>query len=132
MDVITLTAENFEQEVLKSNVPVLVDFWASWFGPCRDELTYLLKVYSKYKDAGLEILGVSFDYKLKQWKEFCRSNEMVWPNVCDPKSHMSEIFKLYGIHGIPDNVLIDCKTGLIIGRDLRGDMLEAKLEELLD
>ena len=56
----------------------------------------------------------------------------VWPNICDPKSHMSEIFRLYGIFGIPDNILIDCKTGIIIGRDLHGDMLDAKLEELLD
>ena len=86
---------------------------------------------AEYKDAGLEILGVSFDYKLKQWKEFCRSNEMVWPNICDPKSHMSEIFKLYGIQGIPDNILIDCRTGIIIRRDLRGENLMEELGKLL-
>jgi len=110
---------------------VLVDFWASWCGPCRRENPNVVKIYQDYHDKGFDIVGVSFDTNEKGWKDAIQSDGLVWHHMSDLKGWNSKAAELYAVAGIPHTVLIG-KDGLIIAKNLQGDALKAKLADLLD
>jgi len=109
---------------------VLIDFWASWCGPCRKELPNVKHCYEKYKSKGFEILGVSLDKNRDEWIDAISKEELTWPQVSDLKFWQSEAVKIYAVQSIPYTVLID-KNGIIIATDLRGAELDKKLAEVL-
>ncbi len=109
---------------------VLIDFWAGWCGPCRRENPNLVNLYSKYKEKGFEIFGVSLDKTRASWLGAIKADNIVWTQVSDLKYWSSPSSKLYGVKSIPHTVLLD-REGRIIGNKLRGKALEDKLEELL-
>lgn len=111
------------------NKCVYIDFWATWCGPCRIFMESLAKTYEQYKDKGLEVYTVSLDNNTEAWKKFVTEKNFGWTDVIGGMS-MPES-KSYVVTGVPTSVLIDCSTGLIIGRELYGDMLDAKLGEIL-
>lgn len=106
---------------------VLLDFWASWCGPCRQENPNLVNAYEKYKDKNFTILGVSIDSNPAAWKKAIKDDSLSWVQLLDTTK---QIANLYGINAIPKNYLID-PTGKIIAKNLRGPALEAKLHEVL-
>ena len=108
---------------------VLVDFWASWCGPCRQERPRVVESYVKYHSKGYEIVGVSFDNKAEPWKAAVKQLGMDWPQISDLKGWQSAGSDAYGVMAIPSNVLVD-PEGRIIANDLRGDRLMAKLKEV--
>ena len=108
---------------------VLVDFWASWCGPCRKENPNVVRMYNKYKDKGFEILGVSLDRKKAQWVYAIEKDGLTWPHISDLKGWRNEVAQSYSVTSIPQTVLLD-KEGKILARNLRGPTLEAKLIEL--
>jgi len=115
---------------LKGKV-VLIDFWASWCGPCRKENPNVVKVYQKYKDKGFDVFSVSLDKDKNSWLEAIKKDGLVWPNhVSDLAYWSSSVVPQYGISGIPFTVLID-REGKIVAKALRGAQLEEKLAGLL-
>ena len=108
---------------------VLLDFWASWCGPCRQENPAVVTAYQKYHDKGFEILGVSLDQNEKSWKKAIRDDKLSWTHVSDLKYWDNELVKMYGVQGVPQNFLID-PQGKIIARGLRGEELQNKLAEI--
>jgi thiol-disulfide isomerase/thioredoxin len=111
---------------------VLVDFWASWCGPCRAENPNVVKAYKTYKAKGFEVFSVSLDRDEDKWKAAIQKDGLAWPNhVCDFKEWQSPVVKLYNFNGIPSNVLID-KNGNILAKNLRGEDLEKKLAEIFN
>lgn len=108
---------------------LLVDFWASWCGPCRKEMPHLVDAYAKYKDKGLEIVGVSLDQDADAWKGYLEKANMTWPQMSDLKGWNSELAAPYGVMSIPSTVLID-KDGKIIAKNLMGAKLFSRLDEL--
>jgi peroxiredoxin len=109
---------------------VLVDFWASWCGPCRKEMPNVVKAYAKYKDKGFEIYGVSLDQDKARWVEAIAKDGITWPQVSDLKYWDSYAAKLYAVEGIPYTVLLD-KEGKIIAKNLRGAELEKAIEKAI-
>jgi thiol-disulfide isomerase/thioredoxin len=110
---------------------VLIDFWASWCGPCRRENPNVVKLYQKYKDRGFTIYSVSLDQDAEAWKRAIASDGLEWPNhVSDLLGWNTPMTSLYGFSGIPHTVLLD-KEGNILETGLRGPSLEQKLVELL-
>ncbi len=109
---------------------LLIDFWASWCGPCLKSIPHLKEIYGKYHAKGLEILSVSIDDKEDAWKKAMATQQMPWDQVCAPKSG-KDIMKDYQFNGIPHLVLLD-KEGKIIERWLSPERLEELLKERLD
>ncbi len=110
---------------------VLVDFWASWCGPCRRENPNVVRAYEEYKDRGFEILSISLDRDAAKWKRAIEQDGLAWPNhISDLKGWGSVVTGLYGISSIPHAILID-GNGTVVATHLRGAMLEQELEKLL-
>ena len=109
---------------------VLIDFWASWCRPCRKEMPNVIKIYSKFKNKGFEIYGVSLDQDKEKWMEAITKDGINWPQVSDLKYWDNVAAKIYNVQGIPYTVLID-KDGKIIAKNLRGQELEKKIAEVL-
>lgn len=109
---------------------VLVDFWASWCGPCRREMPNLVEAYAKYKNKNFEIVGVSLDQSGDAWKEAIKKLNITWPQMSDLKYWGSEGAQLYAVSSIPHTVLIDGE-GTIIARGLHGEGLQDKLAEVI-
>ena len=108
---------------------VLVDFWASWCGPCRQEMPNVIQNYERYHAKGFEVVGVSFDQKKDAWVAAVQQMGMRWPQMSDLKGWQCAASDIYGVRSIPASVLLD-PQGKIIAIDLRGNALGAKLKEI--
>ena len=115
---------------LKGKV-VLVEFWASWCGPCRSENPNLVKQYNTYKDKGFEIISVSLDNVKERWLEAIEKDGLDWIHVSDLKGWNNEVGRLYGVRAVPASFLVDAQ-GKIIGNGLRGEPLNKKLAEIFN
>ncbi len=109
---------------------VLLDFWASWCGPCREENPNVVKAFQQFKGKNFTVLGVSLDKTKDQWLAAIAKDGLTWNHVSDLKFWDSSVVPLYGINAIPTNFLLD-PQGKVIASDLRGDALTAKLREVL-
>lgn len=109
---------------------VLIDFWASWCPPCREENPRLVKTYSEFKDKNFEILGVSFDREFDSWMKAIEDDELTWKHVSDLQGWNSSAGQAYGVKAIPQNILVD-PEGNVVARNLHGEALNNKLREVL-
>lgn len=114
---------------LKGKV-VLIDFWASWCGPCRRENPNVVRMYNKYKDQGFEILGVSLDKRKAPWVKAIEKDGLTWYHVSDLKGWQNEVAQMYSVTSVPHTVLLD-REGKIVARNLRGEPLEQKVAEVI-
>ncbi len=110
---------------------VLVDFWAKWCGPCRQENPNVVRVYQKFKDKGFTVFGVSLDRSKEDWMRAIGEDKLTWTHVSDLKFWQSEAAKTYNITGIPFSVLLD-PNGIIVAKNLRGAALDKKLAEIFN
>jgi len=109
---------------------VLVDFWASWCGPCRRENPNVVKIYNQYKDKGFDIFTVSYDSKKDKWEKAIKDDALTWYHVSDLKGWKNATSDLYGIKAIPSNLLVN-KDGRIIAKNIFGKKLSDKLAEVI-
>lgn len=111
---------------------VLLEFWANWCVPCRQQSPHLVEMYKKYSDKGFTIIQYSVDEKKdeEKWKAAIRKDQLTWTQLADLNGFENKVSKLYGVQPIPDNFLID-PSGKIIGRRVEGKELEEKLKKLL-
>lgn len=109
---------------------VLVSFWATWNSASRSEIPLYKELYTKYKEKGFEILGVSYDSDFDTWKNFVQQQQLDWKHISDLQNMNNGSALVYGIKSIPQHILVD-PNGIIIARNLSGDDLKGKLAELL-
>lgn len=112
----------------QGNKYVLLEFWASWCGPCIREMPYLCEAYKEYHDKGFEIYATSLDSDDKAWRQAIENNKMVWVNIF---ANASSPRGYEWVNSIPTNLLIDCSTGKVVAKNLRGEAVAAKLKELI-
>lgn len=117
--------------VYSANKLTLVDFWASWCGPCRAENPNVVKAFTQYKNKGFMVFGVSLDSNKDAWLKAIQDDKLTWTQVSDLKGWDNAFSKLYAVNSIPANYLVD-QNGIIVGTGLRGEELLAKLDELLN
>ena len=117
-------------DFISKNKYTLIDFWASWCGPCRQEMPNVVAAYNEFKAKGFGIVGVSLDNNLESWKKAIKDLNITWAQMSDLKGWQCEGAALYGVRAIPATVLVD-QEGTIVARNLRGDELKAKLAELM-
>ena len=117
-------------DFISKNKYTLIDFWASWCGPCRQEMPNVVAAYNEFKAKGFGIVGVSLDNNLESWKKAIKDLNITWAQMSDLKGWQCEGAALYGVRAIPATVLVD-QEGTIVARNLRGDELKAKLAELI-
>ncbi|MDR1403814.1 MAG: AhpC/TSA family protein [Tannerellaceae bacterium] len=110
---------------------VLIDFWAAWCPPCRKENPNVVKAFHEYKDKGFTVLGISLDRDRNQWLKAIHDDHLTWTHLSDLKYWDSEIPALYGVRGIPANVLLN-PDGVIIATNISGEDLQNKLNEAID
>lgn len=124
------SGQEMRLSALKGKV-VLIDFWASWCGPCRKENPNVVRLYKQYKSQGFEVYSVSLDKDPNAWKEAIKKDGLNWPNhVSDLLEWQTPVRQLYGFDAIPYTVLVN-REGNIIGVNLRGAQLEQKLKEVI-
>lgn len=116
-------------DIYKKHKFLLIDFWASWCGPCRAENPSVVKTYKKFNKKGFSVFGVSLDNNKEKWLEAIEKDKLTWDHVSDLKGWQNEASQLYAVRGIPANFLVD-NTGKILAKGLRGEALLKKLEEL--
>jgi peroxiredoxin len=109
---------------------ILLDFWGSWCGPCRENNVELVKIYKEFKDQGFEIFGVAADGGKKEWLDAIEQDHMTWTNVTDFNGPKNKAALAYGIYKFPTNYLINRK-GVLVGMDLYGDELRTRVREML-
>ena len=117
-------------DVVSKNKYTLIDFWASWCGPCRREMPNVVAAYKEYNKKGFGIVGVSLDSDAEAWKKAIKDMGMTWDHMSDVKGWQCEGAALYGVNSIPATVLV-AQDGTIIARNLRGEAIKEKLAELL-
>ncbi len=110
---------------------VLIDFWASWCGPCRMENPNVVKVFNQYKAKNFTVLGVSLDKDKDAWKKAIAQDHLAWTQISDLKYWNSQSVEIFGFQGIPFNVLVD-PSGKVVAQELRGEELESKLKQILN
>lgn len=114
-----------------ANKYVLLDFWASWCGPCMAEMPHLKEVYAAYHKKGFEIVGVTRDHKREMWLGAIEKHQLNWIQLGSMNASSNPVSEAYGVQGIPSNFLFDCSTGKIVAVNLRGEAVMEKVAELL-
>ncbi len=109
---------------------VLIDFWASWCAPCRAANPYIQKLYSKYKDKGFEVMGVSLDTKQKEWLKAIKQDRLKYTQVIDNSGWRSKVAERYFVELLPTNFLVD-RSGKVVAIDLEGKELFDKVKSLV-
>lgn len=119
------------KQYLKGKKLVLLDFWASWCGPCRKEGENIKAIYQDFHDQGFDVLGISLDSKKEAWLKGIQEEGYKWEQVSDLLGFKSPVCKAYDVNGIPALFLLD-GDGKVIGKNLRGDDLRKKVAEYLN
>ncbi len=127
--VTSLTGESLSLSKFKGRV-VLLDFWATWCGPCRQEMPAIKKIWDKHKSNNFTIIGISLDMDREPLDNYLKTKDITWPQYYDGLGWRNKVARLYGVTGIPFSLLLD-KNGEVAGVGLRGQSLADKIDELV-